>query len=511
LNGGVTPKRAVIALAIFYFFVLGFFCVRSHRGLLTQMNDLGNANQAIWQASRGNFSMPVSNASPPLRISRLAIHANFIFWFIAPAYLLWPSPEMLLWLTTLACAFAGLGLFALAVRRFPSWWALLAPAVFWASPLVQDANLYDFHAVTLFCAFFIWMVWAFEEKRTWLGWTLFVLALLCEEQGALMLLFYGGVRAMTEKDKKQSAIMTLLTLGYLLLVTFVLMPYMRSGGPVMGSEWRYEWLAAATPEQLLTHMFRLDRVRVILYLFVCGAAFGVRSWKMLLVLAPPVIAGLFSSSVWATRLTGTYYWMSAEMVIVLAVLFTEQKKSLVRLAMVTAVLSILFSPLPYGLWAGWDNFPRAQHRDTLDMLEKSIPAEASLVVQNNVGAHFSNRENVWSDGPDAPPADFALFHVAYDAGRNTGLKAQTLPEVLYQFAPVEFLERVHTYISSSDWALVEQRDGYYLFQKRAKNRAESANSEERFRADAHDFSKAVVAANNKAFVLFGYFNGEFDL
>jgi uncharacterized membrane protein len=62
---------------------------------------------------------------------------------------------------------------------------------FWISPIVQDANLYDFHAITIGTACIVWSSWAFEGNRRIAGWAFLSLALACQEDFALI----GGMLA----------------------------------------------------------------------------------------------------------------------------------------------------------------------------------------------------------------------------------------------------------------------------------------------------------------------------
>jgi len=47
----------VVAAAVVYALVLSFFSLRAHQGLQTQMNDLGNADQVLWAAADGDWTM----------------------------------------------------------------------------------------------------------------------------------------------------------------------------------------------------------------------------------------------------------------------------------------------------------------------------------------------------------------------------------------------------------------------------------------------------------------------
>jgi len=60
-HGGSRKGRAatllVLGLALAYTLFLSTLSILAHRGLKTQMNDLGNADQALWAAAHGDWAM----------------------------------------------------------------------------------------------------------------------------------------------------------------------------------------------------------------------------------------------------------------------------------------------------------------------------------------------------------------------------------------------------------------------------------------------------------------------
>src|SRR5207237_2799029 len=149
-RGAWLPSGTVIVsvAVVLYVVLLSTLSIVQHLGLKTQMNDLGNADQALWAAAQGDWTMTQSNTTERRSISRLAIHANLIFWPLSLGYRVWPDPKWLLVLTSLACGVAGVGLYAIARRRLgDGTTAPIAPFAFYATPIVHDANLYDFHVI----------------------------------------------------------------------------------------------------------------------------------------------------------------------------------------------------------------------------------------------------------------------------------------------------------------------------------------------------------------------------
>jgi uncharacterized membrane protein len=107
-DGRARPRsvhfQAAIAVtaAVLYALVFSFFSARAHHGLRTQMNDLGNADQVLWLAARGDWTMPQSNALDGHVRSRFGVHSNLIFLPLSLLYRLWPEPAILLVLGSLA-------------------------------------------------------------------------------------------------------------------------------------------------------------------------------------------------------------------------------------------------------------------------------------------------------------------------------------------------------------------------------------------------------------------------
>ena len=472
-------KFIVISLAAVYFICLSFFSILNHRGLRTQMNDLGNADQAIWQASGGHLSMPVSNDEFSVPVSRFYRHANFIFWFIAPLYWCWPNPEILLVLTSLACALTGLGLFAIAHQRFKnSWWSLAFPVIFWLSPMVHDANLFDFHTVTIVSALLVWMIWAFDTNRNKTGWCLLFFALLCQEDVSLMIFMYGIYLIFSGRRKLAVAIM-LVSLLYPVILLKILIPFFNHGGGMYmyGSQDRYRWLGENTNNifsyagEILNHLTRPDRLRIPLYFLVSGALAGLDAWPILLMLLPPMLEGMLTTYTksFESRITGSYYWICPEVFILLSCIFSSEhylKNSSVKcpwpiiyLFLITLLLSILLTPLPYGLFADWKNYALPNQRGTLEEMVRLIPPSAPVLVQNNLGAHLAHRSMIAVYPWHKTDANFALFYSRYVSGVETDLTTKTCGFLCDPPPPM----MVKKLLDWRDWGLIAYKDGFYLF------------------------------------------------
>ncbi len=480
-RGPLRPRAVVLIAAALYavsFFVL---CLCLQAALKTQMNDLGNADQALWAAANGDLAMTQSNTLAGVDLPRFMVHANLIFFALVPLYWITPSTVWLALVASLSCAAAGLGLYAFARRRLgDTGWALVAPLAFFASPLTHDANLYDFHVITLYTALLVWAIYAFDAGRPRLAWPLFALALLCKEDVPLIGIMVGGFLAATGK-RREGIIAALVSIGY-----FGLLQAGRAAMPEATPEmaFRWHWLGRGpiemittlftSPGEVVMHLLRPDKIRLPVYLLVGGGLAALRGWPALLLLVPTVAMAMLSSQGWSTRLTGTYYFVFCGAAIIMACVMaaeglrrkdpSRRPWQLIYLATATAVLSVVFSPLPHGLFASWSDFSPAPSRHALAEIAAQIPAEARLCVQNNLGPHVAQRRDVHSLGRCRPDVEYVLVSTHYTLGPNRGFFVQTSPAFLYES---ESRERAMGWLRESPaWRLQQGLDGTYLFARR---------------------------------------------
>lgn len=520
----------VLGTALLYFAFFSVLSICAHRGFQTQMNDLGNMDLAFRQASKGNLTMPTSNLPSGQACSRLAIHTNFIFWLLAPLYWVWPNPEILLILTSFACALSGVGLYFFSKQHLgSSRWNLVPAFAFWLSPLVHDANLYDFHILTVTTALIIWTAWAFDSGRLRTAWILLGLAVICQEDIPMVTFFLGLYLVFTGKPRRGIPVMVLSVL-YTGFLAEVILPFFRHGQQLWSDiSDRYSYLGYSPeailmamikhPEKFFSVIIQHDHLRFPIYLLICGAAVGVTAWPMLLLILPQLSLALLSETSWSTRVTGTYYWVICEAVIIMACVLAAKRSmkkkqgnfrwQLAYLGTVTVVLSLIFSPTPYGMGASWDNYAPVTERKTLNEILRIVPENAEICVQNNIGPQLSQRPFVWSypHRCEMKKAKYMLFYLRYTSGRNSGFFVRTLDLIIFQISLKELLAGVEWLIRIPGWRLVVQKDGFYLFGRGASSALEQEEALRKFREDADIMEKAYKAANQYYIPWSGYLTG----
>ncbi len=151
----------IIAITL-YVAVFGWLAVRRHAAFETGALDLGNYNQAMWNAAHGRGL--ALTTMPNFSLNRMGLHVEPILFLLVPLYWLFPSAVMLLWVQTLALGLAALPLFLISRRWLKSEWAALAVSVaYLLLPSTEAVNLFDFHAVSLAPLFMLWALYFLDK------------------------------------------------------------------------------------------------------------------------------------------------------------------------------------------------------------------------------------------------------------------------------------------------------------------------------------------------------------
>ncbi len=443
-------KHAIILMltaSIIYFIFVGTLSILDHVGLRTQLNDLGHMEQAIWQVTQGNFSMPLS--TPRINTSRFAQHANVIFYFIAPLYALFPHPITLLLLGTAAVSIAGFLLFWLSKLILKNnFIALIFGLSFLLNPLVQETNLYDFHPIVLAFPLFLAII-IFQEQKKWKSYWVCLLLLMFVKENMPSLAIMIGIYVILRSSKVQgilsnlSAIIYWTTLQHItpLLVNIPLNEFTWSRFSYLGdSPVQIIITVIKNPLIILALLASPFKIQYLSYIFLQGGFLAIFSPSAVLWTIPNIAQNFLSSpsSHFQDRITGVYYsgivitTTYAAAVYGLRTLQYYQPKWVKRFIIVftlqAILISIIMSPTPYGLLVTWKNFYINYNRQTFKNISDLIPPDASLSTQNNVGAHFASRQTIVKYPQNTKNVDFILLHIKdpthYDNGlfiRNAGM------------------------------------------------------------------------------------------
>lgn len=222
----------------------------NHRGLGTGY-DLGIYDQTIWNLAHGRIWM----TTLVYETNGYYDHFEPILALIVPLYWLWSDVRVLLIVQALALGLGSLPIYLYARRRLATWrhgsaLALVIAAAYLVYPAMHNANLNDFHEVSLLPPLLGFALYGLLTGRPRVTWVFLALCLLVKEDFSVTFLMFGlyimalGPAGFRRRD---GAVVAAIAIAWMLLVLYVLYPAATRGMPYPFVARRYPWLGD-TPE-----------------------------------------------------------------------------------------------------------------------------------------------------------------------------------------------------------------------------------------------------------------------
>ncbi|GAC1358517.1 MAG: hypothetical protein NVS2B12_00670 [Ktedonobacteraceae bacterium] len=239
----------------------------------TNAEDFGIMDQAIWNTVHGHPLHQTicnivfdTNCASPGGIMRFAIHFEPILFPISLCYLIWSNPKVLFIIQTIVVASGAYAAFWLARLRLHSSWAGVAVAcLYLLYPVLHQATVSDFHAVTLTAALLLFALYFLYTRRTAWFFVFAILAMACKEEVPLIVLMIGLWSMFFQRRWISGGGIALLACGWFLLGYYVIMPHFSpTGHPLLLS--RYNDIGAS-PLGLVKNMVFHPRVFLNTYLW----------------------------------------------------------------------------------------------------------------------------------------------------------------------------------------------------------------------------------------------------
>lgn len=264
-----TGLVALLALLFAGYFIL--YLTGRHDAYLTNAEDLGIMDQAIWSALHGQLLHQTicnvvndTNCYSVHGITRFAIHFEPILLPVSLLYLAWPGPKTLLVLQTLVVASGAFPAFWLARLRLPNEWAAVVIALLYLLyPAQQQATVFDFHAVTLTAALLLFMLYFMYTRRTILMFVFAILAMACKEEIPLVIIVFGLWSALFQQRWRSGLGLALLAAAWLVMGYYIIRIVSPTGQPLLIS--RYAALGSgplSIAKHILLHPVGILRVYV---------------------------------------------------------------------------------------------------------------------------------------------------------------------------------------------------------------------------------------------------------
>lgn len=487
---------------------------------LTPAEDLGTYSQAIWSILHGPFIHQTicnivsdTNCYSLNGVSRFAIHFEPILLPISLIYFALSDPKTLLILQTLVVASGAFPAFWLARLRLRNELVAVGIAVLYLLyPALQQAEIFDFHAVTLTAALLMFTLYFMYTRRTVWLFVFAILSMACKEEIPLVIAFFGLWSIIFQQRWRSGLALVGLSVAWLALVLLVFRVASPTGHPLLGS--RYTYLGSG-PLQILRNI--LTHPRSLLYqhvlenshrqyiiILLAPAAFLPLLAPWVLVLAVPSLAvNLFSSD--PNQYLGIFQY-SAEIVPILIFSTIEAMVFIVwlvkwymrqlraartptapatgavsedapvtkqpapagygrgwlarwaqpiglSLLLVLALFAVVHQDVPYGAMPfsrgfGWPNV--TAHDQLAGRIEAMIPASASVSAQSNLVPHVSQRAHIYLFPYGDTVADYIFLDV-------TGYT--------YPYNSPQYITAVKNVLLSGNYGVVMAQDGYLLLKR----------------------------------------------
>ncbi|GAC1462308.1 MAG: hypothetical protein PVSMB7_02210 [Chloroflexota bacterium] len=483
---------ALTSMMALYGSVFLWLSLRSYWAYEMHALDMGNMGQAAWNTIHGhpffftNMRLPY-NIEAWKTTTRLSFHVEAIFPLISLVYLVYPHPESLLVLQTLALAAGAIPVYLLARDRLESIPLALAFVLsYLLFPTVQAMNLYEFHPVALATPLLLYaFLFATREQYRAFG-VCCLLAMGTKEEIGLIVGLLGAFVAIVQKERRVGWSIAGLGVFWSLFAAFVVEHHYRQPGSVTYLHTRYQYLGHGIrgvfstvlghPGVVIETVFTWTKFGYLVRLFAPAGflsladpaplLLGLPTWALnLLSTEPHMYSALGQNSAELIPLIMiSAIWGAERALTGLCIAVAQSRARMILFSYI--VLSSLWTQHVYGFGPGSANFAIPDigaHQHTADRFVAMIPNTAPVATQDQLDPHLSSRHYLYlfednghlTTRPFLPLSQYILL----DASAPT-----------YPLPSSTLRDRALPYIARRGWGVAAADDGLLLIAKGATRR-----------------------------------------
>jgi uncharacterized membrane protein len=423
-----SPRKfhpALIALALLTLgniAAYGWLAIERHNRFNSTGYDLGIKEQVIWNTAHGRFfasSFEVENA--------FADHFQPVMLALVPAYILFPSPKLLLWVQVIGLAAGAIPLYRLAQRRLSNpWLALAVAAAYLLYPSIGFIDRFDFHPEALAIPAFIAAFEAFDRDalRTASLWLL--VPLLSKENMGISVAAFG-LYAIAIRQKKWFGLIWMgVGIAFSSAATFWLIPMLRHepSNKLLRYAWlgdspgQMMWTLVTKPGYALKNLAEPNRALYLLQLSIPTGFLALLGLPELLMAAPGLAINLLAQHHCQPEIYCHYTVPIVPFVFIGTVTGMQRLRGFLGGQWPSYALRLAILPLTIIALMTDNPFTENQELpDPLALLPNAeavyralavVPPDASLVTTNAYAPHLAQREHLRVIGIPAqrdPPTD----------------------------------------------------------------------------------------------------------
>ncbi len=435
--------------------------------------DLGNMTQAVWATAHGHF-LEVTNLAGE-QTSRLGSHFDPILAALAPLWLVWPSPDMLLTAQAVAVGLGALPVYWLARKHLRSESAGLGFAVaYLLYPAVEWMTLNEFHPVALSCPLLLFAFWFLDEDRL-VPFALFAaLAVTGKEEIGLVVAGFGLWYVLSKRQLRAGGAILAAGAAVSAIAVEVVVPHFSGSASSFYS--RYSEVGG-TPGGILktavTHPIRFlgdllsgGDLRYLMHLLVPLGGLWALAPAAALAALPEIVLNVLSTNTYQRSI---HFHYTAGLIpplfaasILGAAALARRRPQLAAFSGPAVVALAILSNYWLGALPLWPSLPGGddyqqhathvtEHDRIADRAVSLIPAGAVVSTTNALGAHLSARRRILS----FPRLDDSTW-VAVD---------ETQGSYLDGVAPLPMDVDISELRRNPAWRLVFSEDGISVFRR----------------------------------------------
>ncbi|HSW48339.1 MAG TPA: DUF2079 domain-containing protein [Candidatus Saccharimonadales bacterium] len=434
--------------------------------------DLGNMAQTVWNTSHGRI-FQFTNPDGTDVISRLGFHADFLLIFLAPFYLIWPNPKMLLLIQAFiaggGCYFVYL--IAKDILRNKNI-AFALSLSFLLNPSVQRANLYEFHAVTLVTTLLL-ATYYFYMKKKYMPFILFaLLSAITKEEIWVIIALFGPALFFQQKKKVMGILFFLSGIAVFYYLVSYAIPHAHGAKHFALSYYSDFGDSTAevvktiilSPQKVIGIVLQPSRLTYLKQLFMPLGYLSVFSPFYLVFALPELVINMLSNNSQFHQIYYQYTSAVTPFIFISAIYGIKRiKKIFSKISNTLLIAYIIFcsllaayliGPLPGAKEANLDMFVRpVQDREFIDYYLSIIPKRLSVAASNNVGSHLSQRQKIYALPLGIDKADVIVFLLDEGSEFSSSLSTER--------------SQVDKLRQDKNYKLVIDRDKFVVFRKRS--------------------------------------------
>ncbi len=390
--------------------------------------DLGNMSQTVWNTLHGNIFV-LTDPNGTQTVSRLATHADFILILLAPFYILWADPRMLLLIQVVITALGAIFIYLIGNEVIKNKnLSLIFALLYLLNPSVQRTIIYDFHAVVLATTLILGSFY-FLIKKKYVWFIVFsILAAITKEQVWLIISFFGMYLFFVDKKRMFGSVVFLISISiFYILFTYAIPHAAKSQHFALSYYSDY----GVSPTEIAKNILKApiksfltviepDRQTFLWQLFSPLVLLSFAAPQFLLFMLPELFLYLLSSN---NNLHQIYYQYTATLtpfIFIAAIygfaklrqksIFFREVKSLMGMFLLAVFFAYFYSPLPFSGEPNTAMFTKVQeNKKEINDYLASVPSHYSVAASNSLGSHLTNRKDIYTIPNGLDKADLVLF------------------------------------------------------------------------------------------------------